>query len=249
MLKVLLTGGYSSSIGSELIHQLLYNNIQVVVLDEPKEMEPIFPLAVVPYYQQRVDKDSLLKILVKEKVNIVIHLKQEKIGDSIKDSFDASENNIAATIDVLEASAAAKVKKIIFPSSISVYGESQEQLTENSSLHPLQFEGVSKKIEEQYLKNYHALYGLTYTVLRFASIYEQSKTNGLKNQKKDYVYINDAAAAIVASLNQGDNEFFNISSTAAMANESRISIEKAKRLLYWKPSVYPLLLDNKISNE
>ncbi|PKG24419.1 NAD-dependent epimerase/dehydratase family protein [Niallia nealsonii] len=244
MVKVLLTGGYSSSIGLEVIHQLLHNNIQVVVVDELKEIDPIFPLSIVPYYQQKIDKSSLLKILVKEQATIIIHLKQEKILDSIKDSFDASENNIAATIDVLEASAAANVKKIIFFSSISVYGESEELLTENSPLQPLQFEGVSKKIEEQYIKNYHALYGLTYTILRFAAIHEPNKKDELT--EKECVYIKDGATAIIASLHQGDNEFFNILSTSAMADKIRISTEKAKKLLHWKPSACSFLPDNKI---
>ncbi|GKU81416.1 hypothetical protein NCCP28_08120 [Niallia sp. NCCP-28] len=245
-MKVLLTGGYSNSIGLEVIHQLLHNNIQVVVVDELKEIYPIFPLSIVPYYQQKIEKDSLLKILVKEKATIIIHLKQEKISDSIKESFEASENNIAATIDVLEASAAANVKKIIFSSSISVYGESEELLTENSPLQPLQFEGISKKIEEQYIKNYHLLYGLTYTILRFAAIYELNKKDTLTDGKKDGVYIKDGAAAIIASLNQGDNEFFNILSMTTRADKSRISIEKAKKMLCWKPSAYSFLPDNKI---
>ena len=247
MVKVLVTGGYSSSLGVEVIHQLLHKNIQVVVLDELKEIKSIFPLEIVPYYRQKIDKSNVLKILLKEQANIIIHLKQEKIFESIKESFDASEANIAATIDILEASAEAKVQKIIFPSSISVYGKSQEILTEASPLQPIQFEGISKKIEENYIKNYHTLYGLTYTILRFASIYEQGAE--LKNGKKDYVYIQDAAAAIMASLQQGDNEFFNISSTAAAIKEKHISIDKASRMLQWKPKIYSELSENKIYND
>lgn len=67
--------------------------------------------------------------------------------------------------------------------------------------------------------------------------------------KKECVYIKDGATAIIASLHQGDNEFFNILSYSSMEDKSRISTEKAKKLLCWKPGACSFLPDNKIYND
>ncbi|MFT8323310.1 MAG: NAD(P)-dependent oxidoreductase [Bacillus sp. (in: firmicutes)] len=236
MVKVLITGGASSCIGPELIKILAEKQIQIVVADEPTEESNSYPASVATYYGIVLEKDALIHIMRKEQIDYVIHLKTILIGsNSIKDSFHLSERNIATTIQVLEACAAKKVKKIIFPSTVAVYGQLEEPITESAPLYPNLFAGVSKKIEEQYVKNYHSLYGLPYSILRFSTIYGPLSTYSgdkaavlstikpyIKNElvvttkkeelKTDFIYIKDAVSAIFASLEAGDNEVINIAS-------------------------------------
>ncbi|MGP7816848.1 NAD-dependent epimerase/dehydratase family protein [Niallia sp. 01092] len=286
-MKVLITGGASSCIGPELIKGLAEKQIEVVVVDEVSSNKVSSLSSIVTYYQTVIDQDSLIKIIMKEQIEYVIHLKTNPLlVNSVKDSFYASEENITATIHVLEACAQTKVKKIIFPSTVAVYGKSDQVLEETALLQPHLFAGLSKKIEEQYIINFHRLYDLSYSILRFSTIYgplsayqgepeiiasainqymnKETPSIKWKGEKQtDFIYERDAAMAICASLEGGDNEIINIASgksssfceVAAIIQKesnliaaplyqpknqptnSQISIKKAQYLLHWQPKM------------
>ncbi|WP_445490162.1 NAD-dependent epimerase/dehydratase family protein [Niallia sp. 03133] len=230
-MKVLVTGG-ASCIGVEVVKDLVESHIKVVSVDDRKP-EVSFSSDTVSYYQIKIERQALKRIIIEEQVDYVIHLKAIPFpSNSIKDSYQSSEKNISLTIEVLEACAAANIKKIIFPSTVAVYGESNERKAETAFLQPSLFLGVSKKIEEQYIQNYQRFYGLSYTILRFSTIYgcldnkesklissaidqyikEKSFFFPEEEQQADFIYIKDALAAFRASITAGDNEIINIAS-------------------------------------
>ena len=229
IMKVLLFGGTKHVVTIELINQLKRKNIPFVMVTNEKRNNLFcdYPLFIINNRQELID------LLIEQKIDKVIHLWNTDITtNSSKDSFQESEENIERTVDLLEACVEAKVKKLIFPSTISVYGNiSEEKITEESLTIPVLFEGLSKKIEEQYIKNYHSMYGLSYSILRFSTLYGNSviKEDLIKStihkilvgntpilfengeEKKEFLYITDAVNAIIYSLDKGDNEIINLS--------------------------------------
>lgn len=283
IVKVLVTGGASNSMALEVIDKLIGNGIDVVIADNCKwNMTPHLS-GKASYYEVVLHKELLTPIFKKEKVDIVLHLKSEPItSNKIRDSFDQSEENIHTTTNVLEACAEAKVQKVIFPSTISVYGNQTADAAEDTFLDPFLFEGLSKKMEEQYVMHYHKLYGLNFSILRFADIYgidnggiiaeniERVKDGhapviyGTGQEQRNFLYIDDATDAILASLTKGDNQVINIAANcmhsleeAAISvsetvgklepvyysNEDElvsicpVSVQKAKELLGWEAKI------------
>ncbi|TRZ37443.1 NAD-dependent epimerase/dehydratase family protein [Niallia circulans] len=257
MVKVLVTGGASNSMAVKLVEKLTANGMKVVLADNCEWDFDINLKGMASYYKTDLDKRELATIFKQEDIDIVLHLKQELItSNAMKDSFDQSEVNIATTINVLEACADAKVKKVIFPSAISVYGNQTEEAVEDTFLDPALFEGLSKKMEEKYVMHYHKLYSLPYTILRFADIYGiQNKgfiTANLERaldgqapviygdgkQLRNFIYIDDAVDAILASLTKGDNEIINI------ASQRMYSFQEAAEMIGEQVNLHPIYKDS-----
>ena len=231
-MRVLITGGQESEIGYALMEELSKNQIYFIVAEQ-NSGNSVFSTLVHSDVYTFVNTTQLVNLLMKYQIECVIHLSNKPItSNSMQESFDHSEKNIAHTIEVLEACVQANVQKIIFPSTIAVYGDIEGAITEDRILQPALFEGLSKKIEEKYIQNYHTLYGLSYTILRFPIIYgysihkhtdsiiESTIKKVLENrppivfddgeQKKHFLYMSDAIQAIISSLINGANEAFNI---------------------------------------
>ncbi|MEM5012180.1 NAD-dependent epimerase/dehydratase family protein [Niallia taxi] len=283
MVKVLVTGGASNSMAVKVMEKLTASGMKVVLADNREWDLDTNLNGMASYYKTDLDKRELTSIFTQEKIDIVLHLKHELItSNAMKDSFDQSEVNISTTINVLEACVEAKVKKVIFPSAISVYGNETEEAVEDNFLDPALFEGLSKKMEEKYVMHYHKLYSLPFTILRFADIYgiqtegfiadnlekaidgQAPVIYGDGKQLRNFVYIDDAVDAILASLTKGDNEIINIASQSMyslqeaaemigdsagnlhpifkdsqdeLASSCSVSVAKAKEILGWKADI------------
>lgn len=246
-MRVLITGGQESEFGYALMEELSNKQIYYIVADQQRE-NSAFPTLVHGDVHTFLNAIELADLLMKYQIDCVIHLSNKPItSNSMKDSFDQSEENIAYTIEVLEACVQANVQKIIFPSTIAVYGDMEGIITEEMMLQPVLFEGLSKKIEEKYIQNYQTLYGISYTILRFPVIYglysihkqkesmmESTINKVLENRppivyddgelKKHFLYISDAVQAVVSSLTKGDNEVFNICPEETYSMKDVVSI-------------------------
>ncbi|NRG26241.1 NAD(P)-dependent oxidoreductase [Bacillus circulans] len=233
MVRVLIVGGQENKIRYALMQELSNKQIYHIVADQAND-NSILTSLVHHQVHTFLNTMELAGLMAKYQIDCVIDLSNEPIiSNKMKDSFEQSEKNIGRTIEVLEACVEAKVEKIIFPSTIAVYGDLEGVITEDMTLQPVLFEGLSKKIVEKYIQNYHTLYGLSYTILRFPILYgeysfhnqndnivETTIKNVLENRpsncfkdgehKKHFLYISDAVRAFVSSLNKGGNEIFNI---------------------------------------
>ena len=64
------------------------------------------------------------------------------------------------------------IKKFIFASSASVYGDSGvRKVKENRHLKPVHFYGFTKQVSENVIKNYSRINNINYTILRFFNVY------------------------------------------------------------------------------
>ncbi len=130
-MKVLLTGG-TGYIGSHTAVELLSRGIDVVLVDDLSNSKESTVESVktitgkeVSFYKLDVcDKQLLTNVFKKEKIDAVIHFAGYKaVGESVKLPLKYFRNNINSTLVLLEVMEEFNVKKLVFSSSATVYGE------------------------------------------------------------------------------------------------------------------------------
>lgn len=130
-MAVLVTGG-AGYIGSHTAIKLLESGREIVIIDNfynscPKVLERIKELANKDFHFEECDirdREALDKVFEKYDIDSVIHFAGLKaVGESCQKPLLYYENNISGTVTLCEAMAAHGVKKIVFSSSATVYGE------------------------------------------------------------------------------------------------------------------------------
>ncbi|MEH7384981.1 NAD-dependent epimerase/dehydratase family protein [Bacillus sp. JJ1521] len=234
-MKVLVTGG-AGFIGSHIVDLLVELGYEVIVVDNLSSGNSTFLPPNITFYKADIQSSILNEIFMKEKPAYVIHqAAQVDVSRSILDPSEDAENNVLGTVRLLSCCIKHNVQKIIYASSCAVYGETDDcSITESFPIKPLSFYGLSKYTPEVYIKLFHDLYGLPYTILRYANIYgprqspkgeggvvsiflkkliskEAPAIFGNGEQTRDFVYVKDVAMANMLSLHKGENEILNIS--------------------------------------
>ena len=170
--------------------------------------------------------------------SVIFHLAaQVDVRASVEDPLNDLETNLVGLIRVLEGGRKAETTKIVLASSGgTIYGEpdaKQLPLNEDSPWNPLSPYGVSKLAGGLYVNAYSSLYGLRGTTLALANVYgprqdphgeagvvaifagkllnrELCTIYGTGMQTRDFVFVDDVAAAFVASIESGDGKLLNI---------------------------------------
>jgi len=179
------------------------------------------------------DHKKLDIIFKKNKINCVIHLAaQAGVRYSIKNPKKYLDSNINGFFNILELSKKYKIKKLIFASSSSVYGENTKfPLKENNQINPKNFYGLTKKNNEEMAKIYSNLYNMNICGLRFFTVYGEwgrpdmfmmkylhsKKSFDLYNKGehyRDFTYIKDVIEIILKIIKSSQKGFqlFNICS-------------------------------------
>lgn len=132
-MKILVTGGVGF-IGSHTVVELLNQNYDVVIIDNfcnskrtVLEKIKLITNKSFNFYEVDIrDKNALENVFKKERIDAVVHFAALKSGaDSIKDPGTYYVNNIEGTYNILQLMDKYNVNKIIFSSSATVYGDSQ----------------------------------------------------------------------------------------------------------------------------
>jgi UDP-glucose 4-epimerase len=165
-MKALVIGG-NGFIGSHLVDQLVSLGWDVVVLDfQGRRYDPI------PDGVHFILGDLNQSYLVREAligVDVVFHLAWATIHEvSNQDPAADVSANLVPTINLIESSKLAGVRRFVFISSGgTVYGPaSQFPTPETHPQNPINAYGITKLAVEKYLQLYHHLYGFDYAVLR-----------------------------------------------------------------------------------
>jgi len=186
-------------------------------------------------YQIDIMDSKIDEIFEAEKPDVVIHhAAQINVAQSIKDPIQDSQINILGTINLLQNSVKHHIKKFIFASSSAVYGQTDDlSIKETFPIQPTSFYGISKYTSELYIKAYNELYGLPFTIFRYANVYgpRQSSSGeggvisifinqalkgeaftifGDGQQTRDFIYVEDVAKANHSAIYHGKNQVFNI---------------------------------------
>ncbi|WP_145508943.1 UDP-glucose 4-epimerase GalE [Yersinia alsatica] len=163
-MTILVTGG-AGYIGSHTVLTLLEQGDDVVVLDNLSNAsaESLLRVAKITgrdaiFYQGDVlDRHCLKKIFSEHEIDAVIHFAGLKsVGESVAKPIEYYQNNVTGSIILLEEMVIAGVKKLIFSSSATVYGDPEfVPLTEDARIggttNPY---GSSKVMVEQILKDF-----------------------------------------------------------------------------------------------
>lgn len=172
--KFLVTGG-AGFIGSNIVSALLEKGFNVRVLDNfssgKRENLKGFENDI-----ELIEGDIRSYHIVQESVkdvDIVLHQAAlPSVPRSIKDPITSNEVNVNGTLNILEASVAAKVNKVIYASSSSVYGDNpQLPKLETMMANPLSPYAVSKLSGEKYCSVFSRIYGLKTISLRYFNVF------------------------------------------------------------------------------
>ena len=164
-MKILVTGG-AGYIGSHTCVELLENGHEVVIVDNlynssQEAVERVEELAgkkAAFYEVDLLDRESLDAVFEKEEVDAVIHFAGLKaVGESVAKPIEYYHNNLTGTLHLVDCMRNHGVKKIIFSSSATVYGEPAfipitEECPKGSPTNPY---GWTKWMQEQILTDLH----------------------------------------------------------------------------------------------
>jgi len=116
------------------------------------------------------DRPAMEKIIAAEKIGAVLHFAGLKaVGESVEKPLLYYDNNVGGSIALLEAMAAKGVKRMVFSSSATVYGEPERlPITEDHPLRPLNPYAKNKLIVEHILADHAASHSdFLYAALRY----------------------------------------------------------------------------------
>jgi UDP-N-acetylglucosamine 4-epimerase len=235
--KVLVTGG-AGFIGSNLVKKLLEINAQVVVLDnfETGKRSNIEPFLSNPNFQliEGDIRDFETCSGAVKGCDMVTH--QAALG-SVPRSIATPEitHSVNATgfLNMLHAAQQHKVKRFVYASSSSVYGDSAvSPKTIGSEGNLLSPYAVTKKLNEDYAKVFYILHNIETIGLRYFNVFgpnqdpygvyaaaipkfieklstgQEVTIHGDGNQTRDFTYVDNAVKANVLALSTSNNQAF-----------------------------------------
>jgi UDP-glucose 4-epimerase len=173
----------------------------------------------------------------------VFHLAALPINSCVEMPRACFDINVLGTFNILEAAQKAGVKKIVFSSASSVYGDTDELMDERHPLNARTLYGASKIAGEYFLRAFYEMYGLDFVALRYMNVYGPNQQGGLVmgvlnrirqglapiingdgNQSFDFIYAEDVAwANITAMKSDVSDEVFNIGSGTEVSVKEIVS--------------------------
>lgn len=162
-MSILVTGG-AGYIGSHTVVELLNQGKDVVIIDDFSNSKPTALEAIrkitgkdFKFYEMNyLDREKLEKVFEENKIDAVLNFAGFKaVGESVQKPLEYYHNNVSGCIVLLETMAKYNVKKFVFSSSATVYGEPEtipitEECKTGGTTNPY---GTSKLFIEQILKD------------------------------------------------------------------------------------------------
>lgn len=173
-IRFLVTGG-AGFIGSHLVEALLHHGHTVRVLDNfsSGKRENLSPfLKDIELLEGDIRSAHVVKQAV-EDIEVVLHQAAlPSVPRSINDPTTTNEVNVSGTLNLLDAANQAGVRRVVYASSSSVYGDS-ERLPKREDMvpNPLSPYAVSKLAGEQYCRVFSQIYGLETVALRYFNVF------------------------------------------------------------------------------
>ncbi len=254
-MKILVTGG-AGFIGSHVVDRLVKEKHEIVVLDDLSSGDEEF---IVSHTHRSEEKFQFHKIDLLhgditgffEGVEEVWHLAANpEVRIGAEDTRVHLEQNVIATYNVLEAMRAKGVRRLIFTSTSTVYGDADKLPTpEEYPTIPISLYGASKLACEALIGAYCHTFDMRAWIYRFANVIGRRSSHGViydfinkirsnskeleilgdGNQTKSYIYVADCIEAILEGLKasaRGENKnrvnIFNIG-TDDMTTVKRIA--------------------------
>lgn len=234
MPKILVTGG-AGFIGSHLVRELVKRKHKVRVLDnlmtgDVSNISDLDVEFVEGDVRNMKDVDRAMK-----NVDYVFHLAAVCINYSIRHPRKSIDINLVGSNNVFLSALRNKVKRLIFASSASVYGDPKKlPMKEDDRLNPITPYCISK-VDSERLLRFYSSYGLKYNILRYFNVYGPGQRvdayytsvimlfakrlinnkspiiRGDGSQTMDFVHVKDVVQAnILAMKSKQHNDVFNV---------------------------------------
>lgn len=212
---ILITGG-AGFLGSHMVALCLEKHTNVVVIDNLsnsdfsnlQKLESHFNVPI-PFYNIDIrDKEKLRQLFKEHEFNAVIHFAGLKsVSDSVANPKLYYENNVTGSRNLIECIKKQRIKKVIFSSSATVYGDPQYlPIDEEHPVQPINPYGETKAQVEQLFLNDEYFKTVAVKLLRYFNPVGSYK--GIINEKPNGVPNN--LMPYILGVARGEYEYLNI---------------------------------------
>ena len=210
-MKILVTGG-AGYIGSHVVYELIDQGHDVTILDDMSLglEENIDPRSI--FVQGSTHSDSDLDSVLSVGFDGIIHLAAWKAaGESMTDPAKYAHNNLIGTINLLNACDRHGIKRFLFSSTSSVYGNPEYiPIDENHPTEPISYYGETKLQVEKNLKWFSELKGIRFGVLRYFNAAGYDIKGRIKGRERNALNLIPIAMEVAAGIREkmqvfGDN--------------------------------------------
>ena len=185
------------------------------------------------------DRDGIDWLVREHKPDVVIHMAsfpRQKVVNA--NPAYGAKVMMEGLINILESAKEHKVERVVYISSSMVYGDFEDQVTEDSECNPIGQYGIMKLAGENLVKDYHRRGAFDYIIIRPSAVYgpldvedrvvakfmlaamrgETLKVNGAE-ETLDFTYVDDAADGIVSAATRimSANRIYNITKSHSVA--------------------------------
>ena len=228
--RFLVTGG-GGFIGRYVVEQLAQRGAKVRICDVPGKGESLAQRAGAEFVAADIRKPDDVRRAA-EGMDGVFHMAVLALNPSTDNPRLCVEVNVDGSFNVFEAAHLAGVKKVVFSSASSVYGDTLEIMDEQHPLNANTIYGASKIAGEALLRALAGQWRFDYVTLRYMNVYGPHMGFGLVDsvlkriasgrppvidgdgaQSFDFVYVADVAGATVRAMESDvTDEVFNVGS-------------------------------------
>lgn len=167
-LKLMVVGG-AGYIGSHMVKMLLDLGHYVLTYDNLSSGHKESVQGGLFIHGDLSDRELLFRLLEEHRFDAVLHFASSiLVGESVKDPGKYYQNNVANTLNLLDAMVASGVKRFIFSSTAAIFGEPLfVPIHEEHPISPINPYGSSKAMVERMLDDYDRAHGLKSVCLRY----------------------------------------------------------------------------------
>ncbi len=168
-MRILVTGG-AGYIGSHFVKILKNNNKEVIVLDNlSRGHKESIPDGVDFEEVDLLDYGQLKRVFNKYSFDAIVHFAAfAYVGESVENPKLYYENNVVGSFNLIKAAINANIKKFVFSSTCSLYGNPEEiPISEKLPTNPINPYAQTKLIIENILRDFDKAYGMKSVFLRY----------------------------------------------------------------------------------
>ncbi len=187
-MKIFITGG-AGYIGSTAAQALIEAGHAVTIYDSlVTGYRAAVPEAARFIENDLGDTKALTAALSSDKFEAVMHFAAFiEAGDSMKDPGKFFNNNLANSLQLIEAATRAGVKRFVLSSSAAIYASNDSPLTEDSAIDPANAYGFTKLATEQALEWYRKIHSLHFAALRYFNACGALASRGEAHQPESHL--------------------------------------------------------------